>query len=144
MTKEVYQDAFNLMCGDLIGKGSSRTVYENRFDPTTVIKVEQNGGIARQNIFEYDAWVELSDEPAQKFLAPILFMSPRGRILVQKKTCTLPHKDYPDKIPRFFADTKYQNFGLLDGEFVCHDYAHNSIYEFSYKVVMVKAKWWSE
>lgn len=56
----------------------------------------------------------------------------------------LPKEQYPKLIPSFFGDTKYANFGWLNGHFVCVDYASFMYTSMSHKWngKLKKANWW--
>jgi hypothetical protein len=45
-------------------------------------------------------------------------------------------------MPAFFTDLKRENFGLLLGRLVCHDYGVNLLMENGMTKRMRKANWW--
>lgn len=59
-----------------------------------------------------------------RWLAPCEFLSPDGRILLQRRVerVTQAYK-MPEKLPTFLTDFKKENFGWLDGKLVCIDYS---------------------
>jgi len=59
-----------------------------------------------------------------KYLAPIELINETGDILVQRRVEFKEKKFYPKKIPILFTDIKQANFGWIDGQFVCCDYAY--------------------
>lgn len=125
--KRTFEDAFNLLCGDKIGGGIHRTVYTCRLREDLVVKVESDEHRFFANVFEYKFWADNSYcEAIAKWLAPCKYLSPDARILLQRRAEPLP-KGYtmPEKLPTFLTDLKRENFGLLDGKFVCVDYAMN-------------------
>ena len=138
----VANDALSLFCGKLIGKGGSRLVYENRLDKNSVIKLQYGNGLPMQNIAEWQAWLELQYCDAGKWLAPCFFISNRGHVLIQAKTAKLSYDSYPQQIPAFLTDTKYENFGLFDSRFVCHDYGQNLLMTIGSKLKLKKAAWY--
>lgn len=113
------KDLFSLIIGDKIGSGIGRTVYENRINSDTVIKIEEE---SYQNIKEWEFWQDVQYSDISKWFAPCLSISPCGIFLVQTKCEPLPKKMYPRKLPKFMADIKYENFGYLNGKIVCFDY----------------------
>lgn len=125
--KKRNDEAFHLLCGKLLGVGSSRRVYVNNFDENSVVKVDNGRDMPIQNILEFQTWEMLRGTDMGAWLAPCLKMSYGGRVLVQSRTTPAGVSEYPDKIPAVFVDTKRQNFGMLNGEFVCHDYGFMNI-----------------
>ena len=58
-----------------------------------------------------------------KWFAPCVDISPSGHFLIQKKCKPLIDiKCLPKNIPGFFTDVHWNNFGMLNGKFVCFDY----------------------
>jgi len=136
-----------VMVGKRLGVGVYRKVYVNRFDPTTVIKIEENGkGFC--NVKEWEVWEAFIDTaPTKKFLAPCRFISPCGTILIQDRTWPIMTEDLPKKIPSFInGDLKSENWGWLKygkpGKMVrrpvCHDYGGFLIGD---PLRLVKADW---
>lgn len=117
------------LIGPKIGSGVSRDVYECRFDPSLVVKVERNGSF--DNVVEWKVWQELShDDDLKKWLAPCVGISPAGRVLVMKRTAKVTAAELElamPKVPRFFHDTHENNWGRFEGRYVCHDYAFNVV-----------------
>lgn len=138
---KTFEDTFNLLCGDKLGSGVDRDVFECRLRPDLVVKVEiEKGWRSFANSFEmsfYDHhhWYN----PVGRWLAPCEYLSPDGRILLQKRCSPVPH-DYklPSKLPKFLTDHKRENFGILDGRLVCLDYASVIMQP---SVQLVKANW---
>jgi hypothetical protein len=119
-------DLQGLILGDLIGSGQYRNVYACAYDSSLVIK-EELGARSFCNVREWDLWNDGKNfGEISKWLAPCVKISACGIYLVQKKTMKLEHSKYPEKIPSWFSDTKYQNWGRLGKNVVCHDYANNS------------------
>ena len=126
MNESTHLDLFNMFCGKLIGEGIHRMVFACKVRPDLVVKVEADDGYRYfANVFEQQFWDSYSDtKDIGKWLAPCEFMSPDGRILLQKKCYPLPDSyKLPALMPAFFTDLKRDNFGLLDGRLVCVDYA---------------------
>lgn len=120
-----FEDAFNLLCGEKIGEGIHRTVFECRLRPDLVVKVETSGEWRYfANVQEMKFWSEHQYyDKVARWLAPCDFLSPDGRILLQRRCDTLRDVDLPEKLPAFLTDVKRSNFGVLDGRIVCVDYA---------------------
>lgn len=126
MNSAVYEDAFNLLCGDKIGAGISRTVFECRLRNNLVVKVEQDDGWRSfANVVESRFWTEHKhSKKIAEWLAPCEYLSPDGRILLQQRCDPVPLSfSMPSKVPAFLSDLKRRNFGLLHGRLVCVDYA---------------------
>ena len=144
INKEIY----GTVVGKQIGRGMSRSVFVYALDPTLVIKIEDKSQ-SFQNVREWEYWQENKDyKPIAQWLAPCVAISPCGSVLIQKRVHTLDQSRYPKTIPQFFSDTKYQNFGLLNGKFVCFDYGNiplsKGVIINKGKVKMVKAEWWGD
>lgn len=127
MTDAIAKDALDLLCGKELGAGIHRKVFECRLRPDLVVKVEQEDTPWRSfaNAQEMRFWCDYMHCPdVAKWLAPCEFMSPDGRLLLQRKVQPVP-SDYklPPRLPEFLTDIKRDNFGLLDGKLVCVDYA---------------------
>lgn len=140
MTKFRYREARYILCGDLIGEGSARKVYQLRTNAEYVIKFE-TGGQSFQNVSEWETWEWVRGQSTEKWFAPCEFISPCGLILIQRKVEPLRPKELPPKLPIFLCDLKRENFGMLAGKVVCCDYgtAHSAIRGASKR--LVKAKW---
>jgi hypothetical protein len=125
------EDVFDLLCGEHIGTGAYRAVYECRVNSDWVIKVELGDDYA--NIAEYAVWgaCEFKHDKNQdwsQWLAPCRYLSPNGKFLIQDRTGPLAGMSLPDKIPNFLDDTHLQNWGSYDGRVVCHDYANHAFF----------------
>jgi len=135
------RDLLDLYIGPVIGYGVSRTVFHDFLDSNCVLKYDHDDQHA--NVREWAIWEELRDAPRYaKWLAPCMRISPCGKWLIQKMTT--PVDKWPKKIPKFInADTKRGNFGLLDGQLVCHDYAYLSVMRHNENLLkLTDVKWW--
>lgn len=121
----VHEEAFNLLCGDKIGEGLCRTVFECKIDPTIVVKVEKEPKYMWQNIAEYRHWDESQFWKAgARWLAPCVSISFYGSVLLQRRVEPLRQRDLPKKLPAFLnRDIKPSHFGWYQGRIVCCDYA---------------------
>ena len=118
--KTLTRDMFDLLCGNVLGKGVTRTVYANNLDDDTVIKVEDNAR-SFQNIAEWQVRQSVKYADFHKdWFAPCHAISPCGLILIQGRTRE-PNK-YPEKIPSYFTELKRDNYGVYKNRFVAHDY----------------------
>ncbi len=123
-TAECFEDAFNLLCAELLGEGIHRKVFACRLRPELVVKVEAEPAFRYfANVHEMKMWNDAS-AGEMKWLAPCRYLSPDGRILLQERADPVP-ADYelPERMPSFLTDFKRSNFGILRGKFVCVDYA---------------------
>lgn len=122
---EVFEEAFNLLCGDKLGNGIHRTVYACKLLPDLVVKVENDDYRYFANVMEMKFWNDHEFYPrVAKWLAPCTHLSPDGRILLQKRADPLP-RDFqlPEYMPSFLTDFKRENYGILNDQLVCLDYA---------------------
>jgi len=140
----VAYDLTTSICGEYIDSGVYRTVFEYNLDPNYVVKIEPLN--TNCNMIEYMIWDEvkgLTGELAwvKKWFAPCGWISPNGRIMTMRKTKELD-KDRPEKVPKFFWDVKWDNFGWIGKNYVCHDYGqfYNMIH---YPKGLIKANWYS-
>lgn len=119
-----FEDAFNLLCGKQLGEGMSRKVFECRIRPDLVVKVEDEEWRRFQNVAEQRFWDDnYYRKEIARWLAPCEYLSPDGRILLQRRAHPVGDYKLPDKLPSFLTDLKAENFGILDGRLVCVDYA---------------------
>lgn len=140
----IFRDAFNMLCGDKIGSGVYRDVFRCKLRPDLVVKVERETEYRDfANVREMRFWCDNQDCTAiAKWLAPCEFLSPDGRVLLQKKATIVTEDDLanlPKQLPAFLTDTKFGNFGWLNGKLVCVDYA-SVISNVSTR--LRKADWW--
>jgi len=139
----VSQDLFTSLCGEHIGGGTTREVYDYNLKEGYVIKIEE--GNTNCNIAEYLLWDEVryltgSMGHIKNWFAPVEWISPNGRLLVMKKTKDIPNRKKPDKVPNFLWDIKPSNFGWIGKNYVSHDYGqfYNMIH---YRKGMQKVDW---
>jgi len=125
---DIGMEAFNLFCGKLLGQGIDRKTFVLATDPAFVVKVEEDERRLRfQNILEWQVWCAATDvgKEATQWLAPCVHLSPDGRILIQRRTQPLILDKRPKKMPVWLSDFKADNYGMLDGRVVAHDYGLN-------------------
>lgn len=131
LSETLSDDLYHLVCGSEIGRGTYRTVYNTVLNPDWVVK--RDTGENYSNIMEWQIYDEFKNNPLARWLAPVYYMSPRGLWLVQAKTEPLQRGQMPDRVPALFADTKPENWGMLNGKPVCHDYGNNRVFDLAGK-----------
>ena len=130
------------ICGKRLGFGAFREVFELRANDAYVVKIAIDDAGRAVNLLENKIWGEISETPLAKWFAPVFAVSSSGKYLIQQKVEQLPKEQYPKKIPRFFTDTKYSNFGWLKGKgFVCCDFGSFNMFRGG-STKMVKVSWW--
>lgn len=117
----------DLFCGDELGSGIDRRVFECKLDPAIVIKIERPDTTRFQNILEFQTWNDLGHTPLGKWLAPVRRVSDSGFVLLMAKTEPVPKGKLPLRMPEWLTDCKASNYGMLEGRVVCHDYGTNLI-----------------
>lgn len=140
LTAFVHRELACLTCGEYLGGGIARKVFAHAFDPTLVIKFEQDGG-SFQNVMEWQAWNRVKHTKIAKWFAPCVGISATGAVLIQRRTTIAGMSEYPDKLPSFLTDIKTSNYGMLDGRFVAHDYGFTLLMENGMAERMRKVKW---
>ena len=124
---EEFEEAFNLLCGEKIGYGMSRTVFECPLLPGYVVKVEKSPRMF-QNVIEFETWEIVKFSAAARWFAECKWISPNGKILIQEKTRPPAPSEFLEKVPVWFTDLKRENWGMAstnkEGKqyLVCHDY----------------------
>lgn len=124
---KAFEESFNLLCGEKIGRGMSRDVFECTLLRDYVVKVETRAGFF-QNIIEWETWKIVQNTPASRWFAECKWISPSGIILIQERTRPPAPAEFLDKIPVWFTDTKRTNWGMASTNrenkqvLVCHDY----------------------
>lgn len=126
MDKQAAVDLVNLVCGEQIGRGAYRTVFEYRLNPAWVVKHDTRDN--NSNVFEHATWHELADTPLGNWLAPVEWISKDGYWIIQSKTEPIRRDELPSKVPAIFCDLKLENWGMLDGRPVCHDYGNSMLF----------------
>lgn len=139
-------DAFTLFCGNRLGGGMTRVVYEFGYGKSDfVIKCEAGQG--HQNSMEFAVWKTVSDEhkSLMRWFAPCTHISDFGRWLIQRRTRPVTidelRKELP-KVPAFFSDMKVGNWGRLGKQIVCHDYGSYFVLHHGLTKAMRRAEWW--
>lgn len=150
--EEIHAEAFNLLCGEQIGRGMSRTVYECALLPDYVVKVEADP-YRFQNVMEWETWQLVQWTPASRWFAECRWISPNGRVLIMERTRPPGPGDLPEKVPMWATDLKTSNWGMAkaknrDGTvadrewLVCHDYGTSlALQEGTVTKRLKKAEW---
>lgn len=140
----IADEAFGLLCGDLLGEGCSRKVYACTLLPDCVVKVEETVG-SFENAAEWLTWRNVAGAPAERWFAPCRWISESGSILVMQRTHPARLRDLPDRVPPWACiDLKPENWGLIGDRAVCHDYGSLSSRVLATGTStrrMMKAKW---
>lgn len=146
----VHRDAFNLLCGKMIGRGMTRTVFDSPLLPGCVIKVEDGAGDF-QNVIEWETWQRVKGTKFSRWFAECKWISPNGSVLVMERTRPAAPKEFPERMPVFLTDFKRTNYGMSptfkDGKpgkewFVCHDYGTHMLFEEGMSARLKRADWW--
>lgn len=133
-----------LVKSEPISWGASRVVYPHRWNDKLVVKIEITAKTF-QNIHEYELWDQLSyTKIGKRWLAPVYFISPDGKVLVQARCKPAEKSELPKKVPNWLTDLKVTNFGWYKKRIVCHDYGVNLAIAKGTKNRLVKADWWTE
>lgn len=126
MNSLIHEDAFNMLCGKLLGEGIHRKVFECKLRVDLVVKVEYETDYRTfANVTEMQFWNDHEHyKKVSDWLAPCEFLSPDGRILLQQRARPVSEIDIlPSHVPSFLSDLKLENFGIIAGRLVCLDYA---------------------
>ena len=137
----IHRDTFFLVAGRELGRGISRVVYACDINPDWVVKVEEDAG-RFQNIVEWKIWQEAKDLPARRWLAPCLYISPNGSVLIQARTTPARPREYSDRMPAFLTDFKRLNYGMIGRRLVCHDYGTSLVLHEGLSTKLRRAEWW--
>lgn len=141
-TGAIAKDFFNLMAGKWLGGGIGRGVYVLGTDPSMVVKIE-TASHSFQNVAEWAIWdvVNAAKPLVRKWFAPCHYISPCGMILIQARTRPMDKSQFPKRMPAYFTDLKYQNFGMLDGHIVAHDYGYSRFIHMGLNASMRDVTW---
>lgn len=141
MNRHFGSELHRVLCGVKIGEGASRKVYECLLNDKYVVKVEQ-GSKSFQNVSEWETWGWVLGKPKHEcWFAQCHNISPSGMVLIQRRALPVRDKELPKLLPSFLCDLKPENFGLVDGKFVCFDYGTVASVVGEMRVVMTKAEW---
>lgn len=122
LSNRVLNELLHFVAGEALGADMTREVYAHPQNPDWVIKIE-NKVATFQNVKEWEFWKEYNRHATiAKWLAPCHFISESGSFLIQSRTRPLVAKELPKRLPTFLTDHKPENFGMLNGRVVCHDY----------------------
>ena len=112
----------DLILGEKLGGGISRQVFEYALNDKYVVKIEDRSQ-SFQNIIEWEVWHHLKGcKATARWLAPCHYISPNGIVMIQERTMPMRPNERPKRVPSWLTDIKPDNWGLLNGKPVCHDY----------------------
>lgn len=127
-TPNIAEDLFSLFVGKKVGIDVARDYYLCAFDSRYIIKVERLMG-SFQNIKEWQCWQAIQNSRYRNLFAPCKSISPNGFVLVQERTSPmLPGIEIPYDFS-MFDEIDYDNFGVIDGRVVAHNYALTGLLE---------------
>lgn len=131
----------NKVCGNLIGSGKFRDVYELKGNPDYVVKFERDPSLARfANVCEWINWKDNYEwDYLYPWLCPCVDITETGQFLIQRRAQPLKPDQLPEKVPSLFTDLKPENFGWLENRIVILDYSFFAIHTPTNK--FKKAKW---
>ncbi|WP_439397025.1 hypothetical protein ACRQ5Q_08330 [Bradyrhizobium sp. PMVTL-01] len=121
MSEFLYDEARSILCGERLGQGTASEVFLLKPNPDFVVKLEITAQ-SFQNVAEWEIWSYVRGNPMERWFAPCKMISDSGTMLIQRRVQPLRLHELPKRIPEFLCDLKPENFGLLDGRFVCSDY----------------------
>jgi hypothetical protein len=114
--------------GKELGRGCYRVVYA--LDDARVVKVEVDG-LSFSNQHEWTIWQDVQSAAKwAKWFAPCLEIDAFGTALIQARTVPMTDEQWASlkRVPNFMADLKRDNWGMLGGRPVCHDYGNHQFF----------------
>jgi hypothetical protein len=137
-TERLKDCILNVIVGEKLGRGQFRTVYA--LDDDRVLKVETANG-AFCNVHEHAIWEEVKDHPELKhWFAPCLGIDEYGAALVMRRTTPMTDRQWKalKQVPDVMCDLKRENWGMLDGKPVAHDYGNHLFFAKATRKVKLK------
>jgi hypothetical protein len=126
-----------------LGSGLYRTVFGIWDSEKWVMKVANSAEGADANRDEWQVWCYLRERhKSNRLLAPCLGISDDGSVLLMRRTTICNEAQVPKRVPVWMTDLKVQNWGMMDGRAVCHDYSTHLIMENTCSDKTKKARWW--
>lgn len=116
MLRIVFGDRVKMRVGDIIGQGRTRTVYALLDKPEWCLKVGNEEALHSE--FRNQGVIEKAG--LGRWIAPCEW---RDGHFMMRRTSPASRDNYPASLPAIFVDLKYENWGMLDGRLICHDYA---------------------
>jgi len=113
------------LVGEYINRGVHREVYAYAPDPEQwIIKIPRDEVGLKHNEREYKNYLNIKDKGLDEWVAPCRLEL--DKYIVMRRT--QPVEESQPRgilIPAFLiVDSGVHNWGVLDGRYVCHDYAH--------------------
>lgn len=125
---------YTKVIGEPLGHGMCMEVYEFIHNPLLVVKVPTWCGLPnwREKALEtcgrnQIAWRMLAHSQYSKFFAPIVGRGDNYILQMRVQHIEDPQKYREELVPYWLTDTKPRNFGILNGLFVCVDYAGDDV-----------------
>lgn len=142
----IAQDFFDLFCGNKIGVGISRHVYEHRLDKSCVVKIDVATDMF-QNVIEWSTWDTVKEaKTISAWFAPCVAISPCGTVLLQKRAADVSIDELRKikRVPEMLrSDLKPANWGRIGERIVCRDYGlYRTIITHGVTTKTVKAEWY--
>lgn len=117
--------------GAELGAGSFRRTYALARDPDLVLKIQFASG--HHNVIEWETWQAAKGTRWERWFAPCVSIDSWGSALLMKRATPFDGDDdflaAVKKVPPFFHDVKWTNWGMLDGRPVCIDYGHTLLFQ---------------
>lgn len=135
------QTIISKICGEKLGSGTYRDVYELKDNPRYVVKIERDMSTGRFcNATEYVNWCDLRFwDFIEPWLCPCVRITETSQVLIQKRAKPIECIDkLPKEVPAIFTDLKRSNWGILNKRPVLLDYPY---LVFSYSKRMRTPKW---
>ncbi len=137
----VAKDFLQIVCGEFLGGGVGRGVYECLLNEDLIIKVE-TAGHSFQNAMEWMVWDAVKkDDKLSPFFAPCFSISSCGCILIMSRTLKPEPEEWETRMPAFFTDFKRDNFGMYEDRLVCHDYGFHKMLTSGTTARLINADW---
>jgi hypothetical protein len=134
------RELLEFLCGNRLGNGMSREVFEFLPAPHLVIKWEPVEH-RFQNVEEFTVWQTVEHTKYAKWFAPCHAISGCGRIMLQHYAEPLAAINLPAEVPAFFTDLKPSNWGQINGQPVALDYGRTLLMSKGLTSRMHRADW---
>ena len=128
------------ICGEMIGQGTYRDVYELKGNPRYVVKIERDMSTGRFcNATEWVNWCDLRFwDFIEPWLCPCVRITETSQVLIQKRAKPISMDLLPENVPAVFTDLKRSNWGILNKRPVLLDYPY---LKYTMSQRMRKPKW---
>ena len=134
-TVQLKHCVLELTIGEELGSGSFRRTYELLQEPGNVLKLQYSRGA--HNSMEWEIWQAVRGTKWEKWFCPCVRIDSWGSALVMRRAVPFnSEREFLAKIkrvPSFFDDVKWGNWGMLDGRPVCIDYGHHHLFKLGFE-----------